>query len=848
MEISGSKNRKRSGRQFAALASGATLALGTLGMMTLGAGGTAYAQSTASKTLTASVEIGTVAAPTAAAPIYQSNSEVGQSNTLSFDLVATTTVAVTGTDTFTFKEQSSAPWSFSGTSTGEVYDSTTGQLLTLTYVSADKDFSVTLPAGSTSVTISSGNTLDFVLRGVTNSTDVATSTITPEVDTTSLGVTASGSTTTPAGLSLSDPTDPGQVTVAEYTFLKGKKLSSGDTIGFTLSADISGSLGAIPSADISTGSATLTVDGTSYTSGVTISSAASGSVSIKADSGTTVPSGTWVLDVPIKSVGPGVVEATYSGTASSGTFNEGTYGYQTGATTWGVDEDVTSVTASNPYANATSTVTVDFVNFASGTTSLTVAGLGLSSDSRPVVGSLMDVTTGVSEGFLSFGAGQNSSGAGSVTLASGDQYSLTLQSVPLPSASVTVSLSTGFENPGTAMLTLGSTATSGMVVSASTSGVGVPANWTFSNIELATGLASGSTLSLSATSGSSAAFLPLEASDYNITDLTTSADSQVPAVSVNGDTATLTLTKAIPSGATIDITVDGVFNPLASGDYTATLTATADSLESGLLTAPSAASPQAMANGSIANVNGSLYVWAGMYAFHLPNVPDAAVIEKAEGNPTQQTVGVPSSDVFASGDTLTEGTLVQGVQSGAILAPIYVVGASGDLYHIASPATFMSDGYSAKDVVEIPQADLAMMTMAPSSATVPMAASVEANGSFWQASGSTGIYEWVGGVAIPVANPGDLVSIAKYMGESLMAHWPQVALSSLSASQMEPTAPAMGTVVQVLDGSAAGSYWVSSGTSLIQVSASDLTSLGYPMADVLEISGPGTIPLVPLAN
>jgi hypothetical protein len=160
----------------------------------------------------------------------------------------------------------------------------------------------------------------------------------------------------------------------------------------------------------------------------------------------------------------------------------------------------------------------------------------------------------------------------------------------------------------------------------------------------------------------------------------------------------------------------------------------------------------------------------------------------------------------------------------------------------------MSDGYSAKDVVEIPQADLAMMTMAPSSATVPMAASVEANGSFWQASGSTGIYEWVGGVAIPVANPGDLVSIANYMGESLMAHWPQVALSSLSASQLEPTAPAMGTVVKVLDGSAAGSYWVSSGTSLIQVSASDLTSLGYPMADVLEISGPGTIPLVPLAN
>jgi len=250
-----------------------------------------------------------------------------------------------------------------------------------------------------------------------------------------------------------------------------------------------------------------------------------------------------------------------------------------------------------------------------------------------------------------------------------------------------------------------------------------------------------------------------------------------------------------------------------------------------------------MANGSIAMENGNLYEWVGMQAVLLPNIPDAAVIEKAAGDPAQQTVAVPSADVFASGSTLAEGTLVQGVQSGTVLAPIYVVGSNGDLYHIASPSTFMSDGYSASDVVAIPQRDIAMMTMAPSGSTVPMAYQVMANGSFWQAQGTAAIYEWVGGVALPVANPADLVNIAKYMGETLMAHWPQVPSGTVGASMMAPTAPAMGTVVKVLDGSAAGTYWVSSGTSLIQTSASDLSSLGYPMKDVLEISSPGNIPL-----
>jgi hypothetical protein len=46
----------------------------------------------------------------------------------------------------------------------------------------------------------------------------------------------------------------------------------------------------------------------------------------------------------------------------------------------------------------------------------------------------------------------------------------------------------------------------------------------------------------------------------------------------------------------------------------------------------------------------------------------------------------------------------------------------------------------------------------------------------------------------------------------------------------------MGTVVKVLDGSSAGSMYVSTGTALVPISSAKLSSLGYPMSDVLEVS------------
>ena len=816
-----SRSKKVARRQVFSLAGGATLALGTLGVMTFGAAGTAFAQSSAGQTsLSTSVTIGSPTVSAAAPTVQPSSAQVGTSEQFGFTVTATQDISASGTMTWAI------PSSFDETAYS-VYDQTTGSLL-LTGTTAG------VASGTVASAVSSGDQIEFVITGSdskASSTDVFTGD----------GVTtASVDFTIPTQLTLTPSTDPTQPTDMTFTFLNGSGLAaSGATATITVSDQSFTSATTFSTAD-----ATLSVNGSAQTvsssSGVGITFSG-GTFTITNASSSTVASGEYVLTVPVTGLDAGTLSATYNSSA---------YGAETASAVFGLPELVSGVSASNPYAGQSSTVTVDFTNTETATTDVTIAGLGLSSQSSSVSAKLVDNATGAQQfGFFAGGSGGsgNTSGSG-FTLASNDSYTLTLTGVTLPSSSTTVELSTGFANPGSAELTIGSLASSGLVVSPSTNTVLASSSWSFGNIEATTTLTSGSTLALTVASSGAGAYFPAVSGDYQITDLTNSADSQTPTFSVTTssgvETATLTLTKSIASGDVIAITVSGVYNPATSADYTATVTSNSADLMAGLVSAPSAASTQGKANGSIANDSGALYEWAGGYAFHLPNVTDAGVIERMAGNPAQQMLGVSSSSVFASGDTLAMGTLVQGVQSGTVLAPIYVVNSSGELVHITNGATFMSNGYSPKDVVEIPQRYVSMMTMAGSGTAVPMASAVQANGSFWQASGGTAIYEWVGGVAVHVQNPTDLISEAKYMGEQLMAHWPQVSTSTVSASEMAPSVPQMGTVVKVLDGSAAGSYYVSTGSGFVSVTSSDLASLGYPMADVLEVSALNGIPVV----
>ncbi len=831
-----SRSKKVSRRQVFSLAGGATLALGTLGMMTFGAGGTAFAQSSTGQTsLSASVTIGSPVAKPAAPSVQPSSAQVGQSAQFGFTVTAPSNIPESGSISF------DVPAVFSGTDYA-IYDQTTGAVLATDSAGTAFGSSTVTAVTATSIAsaVSSGDQIEFVITG----SDSAPST--SAVFTGDGVTTASVDFTIPTQLTLTPSTDPTQPTDMTFTFLKGTVLASGATVDVAVSDNAQ----ALTSAMFNTADATLSVNGTAQTissTGVVFGFATAASptpamITITNSSTANLPLGEYVLTVPVTGLDAGTLTASYDTSTSS-------YPTQSSSTVFGLPEIVTGVSASNPYAGQSSTVTVDFTNTETATTSVTVAGLGLSSQATSVSAKLVDNSTGGTQQFGFFGGADGNTSGSSFTLASNDSYTLTLTGVTLPSSSTTVELSTGYANPGSAELTIGSLASSGLVVSPSTNTVLASSSWSFGNIETTATLASGSTLALTVSAtGDGGAYFPAVSGDYQITDLTNPAGSQTPTFSVttsNGvETATLTLTKSIASGDVIAITVSGVYNPATSADYTATVTSNSADLMAGLVSAPSAASTQGKVNGSIANDSGALYEWAGGYAFHLPNVTDAGVIEKMAGNPTQQMLGVPSSSVFASGDTLAMGTLVQGVQSGTVLAPIYVVNSSGELVHITNVATFMSNGYSPKDVVEIPQRYVSMMTMASSGTAVPMASAVQANGSFWQASGGTSIYEWVGGVAVHVESPADLVTEAKYMGEQLMAQWPQVSTSTVSASEMAPSVPQLGTVVKVLDGSAAGSYYVSTGSGLVSVTATDLATLGYPMADILEVSTLAGIPVV----
>ncbi|WP_298211514.1 hypothetical protein [Ferrimicrobium sp.] len=868
MISSGSDNRKKKAtrRQVLSLAGGATLALGTLGMMTFGAAATAYAQTpTAMKTLAGSLTIGsptTVTSPT----VSQSDPVAGATNNqLNFEVTANAAVG-NGTAAEPAVELQGTGFHMAGASV-QVTDLNNGLVLgSLTPASTQYTASTTatnpgylVASASTTNTldISSGDVLRVTIDNVANSLTASSGSVSVQVgtyDTTvSSGLppfkdaspspllTANSAINpfAPAKLTLLPDNNPGQLTELTYTFNVANQIPVGGSFTVDLTSKVpGGNYSALSASLVNTADTTLSVSGTSETSDVTVGYTTTSGLVFSVDaSGKPLPSGSYSISVPVAgSSSPGVESVAAQYMLSSVDKTSGsTPVFVTAATAapWGFPIALTSVTASNPYADAVSTVTIDFTDPTAGSTPITVAGLGLSASSY-TLGSLTDTTTNVSCGDLTFMSSDTSST--SVDLTSGDSYSLTLSSVTLPSGSTTVDVGTVFAPSASTTLSLGSALSTLMTVTATTLSPDVSSNWTLSGIETAASLASGSTLTVDTTanSGSSESYFPTSAGAYKIIDLTNSADTQTASsVSVSSGEASFVLSNAIPSGDVIKVTVSGIVNDPTANVTSVDLTASGNYLETVQTTAPSAASDAA--SGAIANASGALYEWAGGYAFHLPTIADAGRIEASEGNPTQQKQSVPSASVFASGDTLTAGTLVQGVQSGTVLAPIYVVGSNGDLYHIASPSAFFGGGYAPKDVVKLPQRDIAMMTMAPSGSTTPAAYSVQANGSFWQTAGGTSIYEWVGGVAVHVASPADLVSIAHSLGETVLASWPQVS-SGTFASQMAPSVPKMGTVVKVLDGSSAGLMYVSTGSAFVPISATQLSSLGYPASDVLEVS------------
>ena len=189
MISSGSDNRKKKAtrRQVLSLAGGATLALGTLGMMTFGAAATAYAQApAATKTLTGNLTIGSPSPTTSPNPILnESNASAGATdNTLTFTTTADATVTGTSTSPaaadLTLSGGSAFSLSTSATSptVAEVIDKTSGAVLgsLSNKPVTDQTYSGTNVVNvfaSGASTISSGDTLEVIINNVANSTTVS---------------------------------------------------------------------------------------------------------------------------------------------------------------------------------------------------------------------------------------------------------------------------------------------------------------------------------------------------------------------------------------------------------------------------------------------------------------------------------------------------------------------------------------------------------------------------------------------------------------------------------------------------------------------------------------------------
>lgn len=361
-------------------------------------------------------------------------------------------------------------------------------------------------------------------------------------------------------------------------------------------------------------------------------------------------------------------------------------------------------------------------------------------------------------------------------------------------------------------LVLPSTTSGKITVSLSSTLAGGSATYTITNLNAgSSALAAGSSIYIG-TPTSSTTQWPTVPGNYMITDLTNSASSAAAATVTTVSTSpffgvVLTTTNAINANDNLTITISGVINP-TGGSYTLNFSPLISTTVSvAPPTAPNAAATAA--NGSLVNVGGTIYVYAGGVAFGIPTPADYTAIATSLGNPTV----VSATSVTTSG-TVRNGTLLQVVGS-----PEIGVVSGGAYYPFATAQQFTSEGYSWGKVIEVPS--LGSVTMG--SGTPPNAASTEADGALVNVSGT--IYVYAGGVAFGIPTLADFTAISAALGNPMV----------VSASSVTTTGSmASGTLVQVV-GSPQINVVTSSGTQAGFATASEFLADGYSFGRVILI-------------
>ncbi len=401
------------------------------------------------------------------------------------------------------------------------------------------------------------------------------------------------------------------------------------------------------------------------------------------------------------------------------------------------------------------------------------------------------------------------------TIGTGDVVSVQIFGVtnPQTTGSYTGSVKTSGDSVAVSAsysLVAPATTTAKISVAVSSSATGASATYTITGLQTSAALPAGSTINIGNTASVGTNW-PLVASAYQITDLTNSAASAA-AATVTADAGfngvDLTTTNSIGNGDQLTITISGVINPYTGGSFeiqVAPLIAATVSVAAP--TAPNAAATAS--NGSLVNVNGTIYVYAGGVAFGIPTPAAFNSISAELGNPAVVT----ATSVTTTG-TVRNGTLLQVVGS-----PEIGVVSGGVYYGFSTASQFTSEGYQWGNIIQVPS----LGSLTSGTGTPPNAASTASDGALVNVSGT--IYVYAGGVAVGIPTPAVFSTISTALGNPAV-----VTASSVTTTGTMAT----GTLVQVV-GSAQVNVVGSGGVQSGFATASQFLGDGYSWSRVIPI-------------
>ena len=345
-------------------------------------------------------------------------------------------------------------------------------------------------------------------------------------------------------------------------------------------------------------------------------------------------------------------------------------------------------------------------------------------------------------------------------ISAGDQVTVTIINVGNPTTVGTysdfaVSTSTDTVAVDAPAYQIGVSSNQGVSVAVSPVTQGSLATYTISNLHASAAIASSATITI--LPSGLGTVLPDNASDYTLTDSTTTSGSgglggliYTAATTTAPASVSLTVPNAINSGDQLTITIDDVLNPPLAGSYDLVLGGTA-AISGPAVTAP--VFPQANTaypDAGLVNFSGTVYLFAGGHAF---GIPSPTVLAGVQVNDHATVVNAPTGATVPN-TVPAVGTVIFTYNN----PTIYVVGTDGALHGFATPAQFLSAGYDPADVITVPNLNgLTVGATAGSEGTAVTALATAANGAIVDSSGT--YYVFAGGKAFGIPTPARLAAV-----------------------------------------------------------------------------------------